>query len=145
MIEQNQPGAHAVARHVELATDAELSGVDAHGLLAQVERLSQEGLDSLPFGVVRLDEAGKVTYFSRAEAEQSGFGDRRAIGRDFFTQMAPCLGTPELMGRIERARRAGTLDILFEQVGDFGDPERELRVRVLSASGGGLWVFLQRI
>jgi photoactive yellow protein len=139
MIDQDQPRADGVG------TEVELSGVDAQGLLAEVERLSPEALDTLPFGVVRLDEEGKVSYFSRAEAEQSGYGDRRAIGRDFFTQMAPCLGTPELLGRIESARRAGTLDILFEQVGDFGDPERELRVRVLSASGGGLWVFLQRI
>ena len=111
----------------------------------RVEQLSLQAIDALPFGVVRLDAMGKVTYYSKTEAEQSGFGDRRAIGRDFFTQMAPCLATPELMRRIAEARRAGTLDITFEQVGDFDDADRELRVRVSSATGGGLWVFLRRI
>jgi photoactive yellow protein len=139
MSDPKQPGTDA------FTAELELTGVNAEGLRAHVEQLAPEAIDTLPFGVVRLDEAGKVTYFSRTEAEQSGYGDRRAIGRDFFTQMAPCLATPELSSRIEKARRAGSLDIVFEQVGDFGDPERELRVRVLSASGGGLWVFLQRI
>jgi photoactive yellow protein len=133
-------------KHEESANDAaSISSVTDEGLVASVERLTPDALDKLPFGVVRLDEAGNVTYYSKTEAEQSGYGDRRAIGRDFFTQMAPCLGTPELLHRIEQARRAGTLDILFEQVGDFDDPERELRVRVLSATGGGLWVFLERL
>ena len=120
-------------------------GLDDERLPERVEQLSLHALDALPFGVVRLDSTGKVTYFSKTEAEQSGFGDRRAIGRDFFTQMAPCLGTPEFSSRIAEARRAGTLDITFEQVGDFDDADRELRVRVRSATGGGLWVFLQRI
>jgi hypothetical protein len=59
--------------------------------------------------------------------------------------MAPCLGNPDFLRRIEQARQAGTLDIMFEQVGDFDDAERVLRVRVKSASGGGLWLFVQRL
>lgn len=128
-----------------LQPEEPFTGLDDERLLERVEELSFQAIDALPFGVVRLDPAGKVTYFSRTEAEQSGFGDRRAIGRDFFTEMAPCLGSPEFLQRIAAARRAGTLDITFEQVGDFDDANRELRVRVKSATGGGLWVFLQRI
>lgn len=120
-------------------------GVADPDLRARAEQLPPEALDALPFGVIRLDATGKVTFYSKTEARQSGFGERVAIGRDFFTQMAPCLGTPEFLRRIEDARTAGTLDILFEQVGDFDDAERELRVRVQSASGGGLWVFLERL
>lgn len=48
------------------------------------------------------------------------------------------------MRRIDEARRAGTLDIAFEQIGDFDDADRELHVRVISASSGGVWGFLQR-
>jgi hypothetical protein len=38
----------------------------------------------------------------------------------------------------------GTLDIAFGWYGDFEDPDRPLRVRVQSAAGGGVWIFIQR-
>lgn len=123
---------------------APLLHIDDDGLLTRVERLSPAELDRLPFGVIRLDGDGKVCFFSKTEAEQSGYGDRRAIGRHFFTQMAPCLATHERLEQLEQARRDGTLDVTFEQIGDFDDAERELRVRIASAAGGGLWLFLER-
>lgn len=126
------------------ATEASLQHIDDDTLHARIERLSTAGLDALPFGVVRLDAEGIVTFYSRTEAEQSGYGDRRAIGRHFFTQLAPCLSTADRMRRIDEARRAGTLDITFEQIGDFDDADRELHVRVLSAASGGVWVLLER-
>jgi photoactive yellow protein len=125
-------------------TGARPQDVAEEALRERIEQLSPEALDRLPFGVIRLDAAGRVTFYSKTEGEQSGFGDRKAIGQDFFTQMAPCLGTPEFLRRIERARQEATLDVMFEQIGDFDDAERELRVRVLSASSGGLWIFIQR-
>jgi photoactive yellow protein len=122
----------------------QLEHIDDPTLPARVATLSPAELNNLPFGVIQLDPEGKVTFYSKTEAEQSGYRDRRAIGRDFFTQMAPCLGTPERLHRIDQARREGTLDISFEQIGDFDDAERELHVRVVSAPGGGLWLFLER-
>jgi photoactive yellow protein len=116
----------------------------AADLRSHLEQLSEERLHALPFGVIRLDAAGKVSFFSRTEAEQSGFGDRPALGRVFFTEIAPCMGTAQFQRRLERTHAAGALDITFEHVGDFADAERELQVRVLSAAGGGLWLCLKR-
>lgn len=119
--------------------------LDAVDLRARVEHMSDAEREALPFGVIRLDADGKVDYYSNTEARQSGFGDRGAIGRLFFSQMAPCLGTPGLLARIDQAKAAGTLDLAFEHVGDFEDPDRPMRVRIQSSSAGGLWIFLQRL
>jgi photoactive yellow protein len=121
------------------------SEISAAKLLAEVEQASPSELDELPFGVIRLDAAGNTSYFSRTEARQSGVGERNPIGKKFFTELAPCMGSPEFLQRVERARLAGTLDITFEQVGDFDDAERELRVRLISAAAGGVWIFIQRL
>ena len=118
--------------------------IDESDLGARVEQLSWEAIDELAFGVIRLDASGKIVYLSRVEARESGYGDRPAIGRDFFSEVAPCLGTPEFMRRLDQAQARGSLDITFDQVGDFGDPERELHVRVRSATSGGLWIFIER-
>lgn len=117
----------------------------ASDLRTWIEGMAPSRIDELPFGVIHLDPAGKVVLFSRVEAMQSGFGDRPAIGRTFFTELAPCMAAPAFMQKLARAEREGALDITFESVGDFADAERQLRVRVISASDRGTWVFLQRL
>lgn len=120
------------------------SNLTAPQLRAALEESSTEVLDQLPFGVIRLSPEGKVVYFSRSEAEQSGFRHRSAIGLGFFSELAPCLAEPAFVERVEQARAAAVLDITFEHIGDYDDAERELLVRMLSASDGGVWVCLQR-
>lgn len=117
---------------------------DSPDLAAQVEKLRPEQIDTLPFGSIRLDPALRVTFYSKAEAELSGYADRPAIGRIFFSEIAPCMSNPEFLGRIEAARARGKLDLEFTWIGDFADRDRELQVRVLSASDGGVWLFLKR-
>lgn len=125
-----------------LAND--LPEFDTPHLALAVEALSAEAIDSLPFGAIRLDDEGIVTYYSAAERRLSGSGDRARIGIEFFTKIAPCMDNPAFRGRIDRARTAGTLDLEFSHVGDFEDRDRELTVRIQSASAGGLWIFMRR-
>ena len=119
-------------------------GFDQPDLAAAIERLPVEALDVLPFGAIRLDADGTVVVFSGSEKRLSGYGDRPALGRHFFTRIAPCMDTPAFHGRIARALAAGNADIEFGWIGDFGSAERELRVRVQPATGGGCWIFLRR-
>src|SRR5262245_9402760 len=97
--------------------------IEALDLVTRLEQLPRDAIDSLPFGVVQLDAAGNVIYFSRTEAQQSGLSGSKAMGKRFFTELAPCMGTSEFLQRIERAVVARTLDITFESVGDFNDAD----------------------
>ena len=99
---------------------------------------------ALPFGVVRLDALGTVLLFSATEARLSGFNRRPAVGLSFFEQVAPCMNTPTMKGLIEQAWRDGTLDLEVGWVGDFADPDREYRIRAVSADDGGIWLLLDR-
>jgi photoactive yellow protein len=119
-------------------------GFDAPDLAALVEALPNAAVDALPYGAIRLDAQGVVQLYSEAERRLSGSGDRVRLGLDFFISVAPCMNHPGFRGRIERAMAAGRLDLEFGWTGDFADAERSMRVRVLSASGGGTWIFLQR-
>jgi photoactive yellow protein len=120
------------------------SNISASQLRTGVERMSEGELDELPFGVIRLDAAGVVTFFSRTEAAQSGYGGRPSIGLEFFSMIAPCMNQPDFMQRIALAKASGKLDVTFQQVGDFDDAERELQVRAISAAEGGIWLFIRR-
>src|SRR5512135_3911803 len=54
-----------------------------------LDDLDDQSLDELPFGVVCLSDAGKVLRMNRTESEKSGIQRWRAIGRDFFRDVAP--------------------------------------------------------
>jgi photoactive yellow protein len=113
-------------------------------LLAKaVERLSQEEVHALPFGVIRLDNEGTVTFYSDTERRLSRY-PRDVVGYRFFTDIAPCMNNAAFRGRIEQAIDAGRLDIRFAYIGDFPSPDLELGVRVQSATSGGCWIFTKR-
>lgn len=123
--------------------DNEPISFDAPGLAEAVERASAAQVNDLPFGAIRLDAAGRVVFYSDAERRLSGYR-KAAVGQSFFTSIAPCMNNASFRGRIERALQRGKLDIAFDHVGDFDDEDREVRVRVQSAAGGGCWIFMQR-
>ena len=54
-----------------------------NGLFA-LDDLDDEALDDLPFGVVRLDPAGRIERMNRPEASRSGIQRWRALGRDYL-------------------------------------------------------------
>jgi len=116
--------------------DPDLGGV--------LESLPEATLHGLPFGVVRLDEERNVIFYSESEGRLSGHGIEHTVGRKFFTELAPCFQHPGFLGRLERARQRGVVDIEFGWVGDFDDAKKALRVRILSASWGGVWVLIAR-
>lgn len=124
--------------------DEPAPGFDEPRLAEAVERLSPEAIDALPFGAIRLDAEGRVTFFSATERRQSGLR-REALGRLFFAEIAPCMDTDEFRGRIDRALAAGQLDIAFGHVSDMPGGARDvaLDVRVQSVPGGR-WIFLRR-
>ena len=117
---------------------------NAPKLAELVEKLTLDQIDSLPFGVVRLDDQGAVSIYNKTEGRLSGFGDRPVLGRRFFVDIAPCTNNAYFKGLIDKARRAGTLNIAFTFVGDFCDRDRELSVRAQSANEGGTWIFTNR-
>jgi photoactive yellow protein len=122
---------------IQLAFDAP----DARDVL---ERLDRSVIDELPFGVIRLSATGEVVLYSRTEATRSGRGARPTVGKDFFLDIAPCMNTPAFRHRIAAEAAAGAIDLEIGHTGDFTDRDRFLRIRVLSARGGGLWLMLER-
>lgn len=115
---------------------------DAPDLAMRVERLSQYDLDRLPFGVVLLDAAGMVQFYSETEARQSG-NRGSLLGKNFFA-IARGPGREDFRVRIMQALEQGPVDLEFAWPDDLRDPTRDLRVRVQSSRAGGFWIFIER-
>jgi photoactive yellow protein len=53
-----------------------------------LDDLDDTALDALPYGVVCLDARGTIVRMNRTESEASGIQRWRAMGRDFFRDVA---------------------------------------------------------
>jgi photoactive yellow protein len=116
---------------------------DAPDLAAQIETLSAEERDDLPFGCVLLDRDGIVKFYSKTEDRASKYPGEK-IGRNFF-EMAKRPNKDELQHSIMRAMEAGgPVDLEFGWAGDHADRKREFRLRVVSAAIGGVWLCFER-
>lgn len=115
---------------------------DAPDLVQHIEQLSQAELNALPFGVILIATDGRVKFYSDTEARQSGY-NKSAIGLNFY-ELCERFGGDAFRGRIERAMEEGPVNLEIGWTGDYGDPKRDLRLRVQSARAGGVWIFVER-
>jgi photoactive yellow protein len=116
---------------------------DAPDLAAQLDALSGEERDALPFGVILLDRDGVVRFYSKTEERISKYPGEK-VGHNFF-DMAKRISKDELWNSIQRAMDTqGKVDLDFGWVGDHADPKRQFRLRVQSAKNGGVWLAFER-
>lgn len=100
------------------------------GLCELLNQESDSGLDELPFGVVKMDLTGTVLAYNQAESRIAGVAPEQAIGKHFFSQVAPCTNNFMVASRYEQAPLDEELDYMFTYV---TTPTR-VRLRLLRAS-----------
>lgn len=122
----------------------DLPSFEAEDLASRVAQMNSHDIDALPFGVIRLDAEGRVSFFSRREAQLSGVGTQPTISRLFFSELAPCMDAGGIRSAVERAVSAGDFDLEFDHFGDFADATRHIRIRALPDGAGGVWLFTLR-
>lgn len=62
---------------------------------------AREDYDRLPFGIIEVDAQGRILAYNRWEQELSGAEASKVVGRNFFTEVAPCTGVAEFQGRFD--------------------------------------------
>ncbi|WP_257309130.1 PAS domain-containing protein [Geothrix fuzhouensis] len=78
---------------------------DSHGIcrtcyrdLRGIPDLSSTELDGLPFGVIVLAEHGTILAYNQAESRLAKREPLSVIGRNFFTEIAPCTSVQAFLG-----------------------------------------------
>ncbi len=85
-------------------------------LLSWLETQSPELYDSLPFGVVKMDYTGVITAYSVAQSSLSGIAKENALGKHFFTQVAPCTNNFMVSEKYNRDVLDETMPYMFTYV-----------------------------
>ena len=111
-----------------------------------LSKMADGQLDDLAFGAVQLDSDGKILSYNAAESEITGRNADDVIGKNFFTEVAPCTNTEEFYGKFKDGVNSGNLNSLFEYVFDYQMTPTKVQVHMKKAlQGDSFWVFVKRI
>lgn len=118
--------------------------MDALQDMEQISRMSEEQLDLLPFGAIRLDRDGNIKSFNMTESKLTGRDPRRVIGRNFFTDVAPCTNVQGFAGRFREGMEKQELHAIFPYRFDFEMAPRDVTVTLFySKQTETAWVFVR--
>jgi photoactive yellow protein len=117
---------------------------DDDDLVEALADLSEEALDQAPFGIVRVDDEGVVEFYNQYESELAGVDPDDAVGRNFFTQLAPCSSNRLFHGRFKKGVRSGTLDERFTYTFTYKMSPTLVQVRMHRDSKGNNWILIRK-
>ena len=82
--------------------------------LVRWEAMSTQALDELEFGVVRMRVDGEVVGYNLWESKLAGLSRERVLGRNFFSDVAPCTNNYMVAERfMNEPELDATLDYIF--------------------------------
>lgn len=112
-------------------------------VLTRIDSFSESDLDALPFGVIQLTADGTILQYNMYEEDLARRRASDVIGKNFFTEVAPCTDVREFAGRYREGVAAGALHETFDYVFAF-TPPKPVRVTLYFSSGTETgWVFVR--
>lgn len=116
---------------------------DVQNVLA---RLDDAQLDALAFGAIELDATGKILKYNAVEGSITGRDPQAVIGKNFFSDVAPCTNRKEFKGVFDAGVLAKNLNTMFEYVFDHEMKATKVKIHMTqSLSGGTYWIFVKRV
>lgn len=91
-------------------------------------------LDLLPYGIIVLDEAGDVVFYNDREEQAAHRNRLDVLGRNFFTEIAPCTNVAEFYGRFEESMADSGLVAEFAFSFPFQPNSRDVEITMRSFS-----------
>lgn len=117
--------------------------LDVENVLAKMDDAQ---LNKLAFGAVELDAGGRILKYNAVEGAITGRDPQAMIGKNFFTEVAPCTNRPEFKGVFDAGVRGNNLNTLFEYVFDHQMKPTKVKIHMKRAiSKGSYWIFVKRV
>jgi photoactive yellow protein len=109
---------------------AGMLNIDGYRLPAPLHEMTAAELDALPFGVIQLDDEGRVLLYNKGESKISGISAERVLGRPFFTEVAPCTNNRLVRGRFEEGVAMKDLDCSIDYTFTYKMRPTSVRIRL---------------
>jgi photoactive yellow protein len=109
---------------------------DQADLMTPLQTMDDAALDELEFGVIGIDDSGKVRHYNRYESSLAGLRPERVLGNHLFTVVAPCMNNFLVAQRFEDAAADGSvLDVTVDYVLTLRMRPLKVQLRLLAQPG----------
>jgi len=116
---------------------------DVENVLA---KMNSAQFNKLAFGAIELDASGRIIKYNAVEGAITGRDPKTMIGKNFFTEVAPCTNRPEFKGVFDTGVRSKNLNVLFEYVFDHQMKPTKVKIHMKQAiTGTSYWIFVKRV
>ena len=124
------------------STPATVAHLD-EAMFDAVDAMTAEELDALPYGIIQLDATGRILKYNAVESRLATLPQEHAVGRQFFTEIAPCTKVQAFYGRFREGVIRESLDATFEYHFAFKQRPRDVTVRLFySRRTRTVWVMI---
>lgn len=100
-------------------------------IIAWLEEQGDQVYNSLPFGLVKMNTDGIIVAYNKAESDIAGVATENAIGKHFFTGVAPCTNNFMVAEKYNSPEVDEELDYMFTYV----TQPTKVRLRLLKSAG----------
>ncbi len=112
-------------------------------LLESADEMTPDELDALPYGMIQLDANGRILKYNAVESRLASLPQAQAIGKQFFTEIAPCTKVQTFYGRFREGVVRESLDTTFQFHFAFKQAPRDVTVRLFySRRTRSVWVMI---
>ena len=113
--------------------------------LRTLDQATAPELDTMPFGIIQLDRAGRILRYNTVESELSGRDPLKVVGRSFFDEVAPCAAVRNFRGRFEEGMNLREFDETFDFMFDFEAGPVAVSIRLFfGRHTDTMWVVVRR-
>ena len=116
---------------------------DQQALLEAADHMTPADLDKLPYGMIQLDGSGRILKYNAVESRLASLDQQQQMGRNFFSEVAPCTKVQAFYGRFKEGVVREQLDTTFTFHFAFKQQPRDVTVRMLySRRTRSVWVMI---
>ena len=122
--------------------------LDASILIARLREMKDfpaTQFDALPFGAIKVDRTGRILMYNAAEAQLAERQPASVIGKNFFTEVAPCTNVEAFAAKFHKWIAANGLNVVFPFIFTF--PKGPMKVWVTlyyEVDADCAWIFVER-
>lgn len=114
-------------------------------ILSKLGSLTRTDVDGVPYGIVKVDNSGKILLYNRYESELAGVAPATAEGKNFFTEVAPCTNNKLFFGKFKSGVELGDLNSAFNYTFTYKMKPTNVQIHLLHDKNTKTnWVFVQK-